>query len=370
VAAAGAFIAIVGSVDSRRADFDPPLREPGTAKKAAEQVGQELRAAGYRLIVFSSAPSFIEADVVRGYLRAPNPQPKSIIVRFPSDAPPEASDFSEHAAVKDVFDFQRDRNPNWDISYYRSLQDMQGIVLIGGGRSTLITGVLAQTYRIPLVTIAAFGGSAEAVWALGRADPVTDDDWNLMGQRSWSDPSARLLVQSLARQREVLDNEARARQDHQRKQSQSLRQRAIAMIALIVLALLCMVGAAFVQTPATWQWGALFIATPLLAGAAGGLTRMLIDEQRGTTENRIGSPTMAAALGLGAGVIAAILFVVAQMASNPDFKQLDKAVPDGLRALSWFALLIGFVGGLTLQAVYGKLESTSVVSPTSITEAS
>jgi hypothetical protein len=122
-----------------------------------------------------------------------------------------------------------------------------------------------------------------------------------------------------------------------------------------------MVSAIFLPISATWQWGVFFVATPLLAGAAGGLTRMLLDEQRGTVENLLGSPALVAALGLGAGAVAAILFVVAQMASNPEFKDLDKAVPSGVRALSWFALPIGFIGGLSLQAVYGKLERTSVV---------
>src|SRR5438270_1351592 len=96
-------VAIAGSIDEERKDLDPPLRNPNKAREAAQQLGQELRSAGYRLIVFSSAPAFVEAEVVRGYLKAPNPEQHSIIVRFPSDAPPEASDFAEHAAVSDVF---------------------------------------------------------------------------------------------------------------------------------------------------------------------------------------------------------------------------------------------------------------------------
>jgi hypothetical protein len=65
--------------------------------------------------VYSSDPTFVEADVVRGYLAQPNAEPKSIIVRFLFDAPPEGSDFTKHAAVSEDVDFQRDPHPTWDL---------------------------------------------------------------------------------------------------------------------------------------------------------------------------------------------------------------------------------------------------------------
>ena len=71
-------IAIVGSVDATRRDYDPPLRNATLAKQAAEELGGELARAGCGLIVYTDEPGFIEADVVRGYINSGSATPKSI----------------------------------------------------------------------------------------------------------------------------------------------------------------------------------------------------------------------------------------------------------------------------------------------------
>ena len=75
-------IAVVGSVDETR-QFEPPVTDPGTARRACEELGGELAGAGWNLVVYSGRPSFVEADVVRGYLRSGMAPPRSIEVRAP-----------------------------------------------------------------------------------------------------------------------------------------------------------------------------------------------------------------------------------------------------------------------------------------------
>jgi hypothetical protein len=77
------WIAIVGSVDATRCDYDPPLKNAALAKQAAEELGCELAKARYGLIVYTSDPAFIEADVVRGYIKSGSATPKAIQIRFP-----------------------------------------------------------------------------------------------------------------------------------------------------------------------------------------------------------------------------------------------------------------------------------------------
>ena len=60
-------IAIVGSIDESRI-YDPPLARVDKARQACEQLGCELATRGCRIVVYSNAPRFIEAHVVRGYL--------------------------------------------------------------------------------------------------------------------------------------------------------------------------------------------------------------------------------------------------------------------------------------------------------------
>jgi hypothetical protein len=42
-----------------------------------------------------------------------------------------------------------------------------GIVVVGGGRSTRIAGVIAVAFRTPVVAVAGFGAGAAIVWQHG-----------------------------------------------------------------------------------------------------------------------------------------------------------------------------------------------------------
>jgi hypothetical protein len=55
-------IAIVGDANPQRT-FDPVMKDPAKAKKAAEELGTELAQRGARLLVYGGP--FVEADVVR-----------------------------------------------------------------------------------------------------------------------------------------------------------------------------------------------------------------------------------------------------------------------------------------------------------------
>jgi hypothetical protein len=70
---------------------------------------------------------------------------------------------------------------------------------------------------------------------------------------------------------------------------------------------------------------------------------------------------LSSVLGMLAGLIAALLFVVAQWATNPEIKNLGVAIPPGLNLLVPFELIIAFIAGLTLETVFSKLQQTDVV---------
>ena len=50
------------------------------------------------------------------------------------------------------------------MSYYRSLVEADGVLLVGGGRATFSTGLVALAFHIPALPVATFGGSAAKVW--------------------------------------------------------------------------------------------------------------------------------------------------------------------------------------------------------------
>ena len=71
-------------------------------------------------------------------------------------------------------------------------------------------------------------------------------------------------------------------------------------------------------------------------------------------------------LGLVAGGIAGVLFVTAQMTADPQLAaSATELVPYAQRSIP-FAVGIGFVAGLTSDAVFGKLLGLEVIRTTGI----
>jgi hypothetical protein len=356
-------IAIVGSVDATRSDYDPPLKNAVLAKQAAEELGCELARAGYALIVYTSDPAFIEADVVRGYINSSSATPKSIQIRFPQVRGDELAPlFDEQQKQGQFFEPVADTHPSWQVCFYQSLKDAQGILLLGGASSSFITGLVARMYRIPLIAIATFGGSAQTVWSLAAEEALwSEEERNLMGAPTWNRDAASKLVEALGNQRKRLMEEDQKRLRSKQLLRRSMHARAgMAGSLLLIAAALTMLGFFWQSFEQPW-FGLFFMGIPLLAGASGGLFRTLLDFYRGMAFQPAHSTPVASVLGMGAGLITAILFVVAQWATNPEIKDLAQGIPPGLRALVFFELVIGFIAGLTLESVFGKLQRTDVV---------
>lgn len=72
-------------------------------------------------------------------------------------------------------------------------------------------------------------------------------------------------------------------------------------------------------------------------------------------------------LGLVAGGFAGVLFVTAQLTANPDvLDNVAESVASYARRSIPFALAVGFVAGLTSDAVFGKLLGLDVVPVTQV----
>jgi hypothetical protein len=106
-----------------------------------------------------------------------------------------------------------------------------------------------------------------------------------------------------------------------------------------------------------WGWrpgtaGSIVVLalTPTLAGAAGALIRTSLDTGRNWAR--------AGVLGGAAGLITGLLYVASQLIGAPDV--LETAEAEGARRLLFFVLPIGFVAGLTFDAVYAKLRGADV----------
>jgi hypothetical protein len=270
----GPLIVIAGSANPKRIDYDPSVDTAG-AVAAAEQIGAELAKAGCRIIVYISDPVFIDVHVVRGFVSAKPDAEKALQVRFPAGS--AAANFLEYETAPELFGFQADPHPDWEASFYRSLREAEGVVLVGGGQAALITGHLALGYRTPLMALAKFGGSAYRVWQaiVPGQDLPSKEDRDLMAQPQWSPAAAVAFVRALLAQHERrrAELEAERRQERNRAHEISARSLVARTLLLVTLAMLA-IGLGWSAMQPLW-FQLLLLFPGASAGAAGSTTRAL-----------------------------------------------------------------------------------------------
>jgi len=344
---ADAVIAIVGDVSPNR-QFDPVMRDPTKAQKAAEQLGAELARRGALLQVYGGP--FLEADVVRGYVAGKPAKDRCILKWYSQDDQPPA--FVEEQEHPKLFEYRMERGADWETAFYRSIARADGLIVIGGGNATKISGLVAIGSRMPILALEEFGGAAKKVWetlSVGE-DLPNRAERDLMAQ-PWTDGSAAACVNALFAQRE------------RQQTAEGIPSPFLSIFAGILFLL------ALAIVP--WVWGQnalavwmLFFA-PLLAGGAGAAIRPMVDRLRGV--QGIAPAVLATiVLGLVAGGIAGVLFVTAQLTADPQLAANPQTVvPYAQRSIP-FALGVGFIAGLTSDAVFGKLLGLEVIRTSGI----
>lgn len=342
------------------------LKTHEDAPAAAEALGRELARAGFRILVYSSGESFLEGRIVKGYAASQKANRRSIQVRYPLHLHEKPS-FPEQKSQADLFDWRPDDGEDWEMSFYQSLKEVDGIVLMGGGPSTLIAGVVALGYGTAVLAMANFGGAAANVWERLRPgrDLPNELEKALMAC-PWSEDQTSNCVQAikdqLARKAAVM----RQRLIEERRKQTSLSKHAFFALIVFVLAV------AAVPTAFTWHTipepvlNMLLFFSPLLAGVAGSTIRLVFDASQGGGPLTAESSITTAALGLIAGGVAGLLFITAQITTAPSTAAGVVVSADQARKLVLFGVLIGFVAGLTMDAVFRKLISSDVVDVSSI----
>ena len=348
----GPKIAIIGSADPSRNpkgpdhrpewSYDPPV-DIDVARQIANAIGAELARRGCRLVVYDSDNKFIEGEAVAGFVQVDKKIPSAIIVRQPQTRTPKL--FPEEAAQPGLFERRVDSSDQWEVSFYRSIADADGVVLIGGGHSTLIAGQVAIGARIPIAALEKSGGAASLVWKslLPEVDLPSLDEHARMAHGF----SQRAVVSWAGA---LLDQRSR----RHRVETKEIRSHALLAIAMFAVALvLAFAGHLFPRGVAGLSlWALIFSA--LLGGGAGAAIRMVFERRYGV--GPLVTPSMAVTMGLGmiSGGMAALLYLVAQPGN------IDLSAESALRLISIIAV-VSVVGGLTADTVFRKLLGIDVV---------
>jgi hypothetical protein len=341
-------IAVAGSLDPDRR-YRPPLRgEPAQAEAACREIGAELLRSGFDLLVFSTKPGYVEATVAAGYLAAARSGPSGRIVGRPARDQDFTVAVPPDAAVE--VQVMRDTSGEWEVSYYRSLVGADGVVLIGGGQSTRIAGIMALSRDVPVVPVATFGGGAGQVWVnLDRERPDLPAEEIALLAAPWSAESAGALAKFLHRRiAQRAEERERALQRVRQRDRSATRGRVAAAGALV--AALAAIPAAGGPGPAGARALALLLAAPMLAAVAGAIIR----DSFGTAQHW----SRAAVRGLGAGVTSVLLYIAAQLLTLPGLlDHLDA------RRLLFFVIPLGFGAGFTFDLVFDRLRAEPVLLP-------
>jgi hypothetical protein len=301
----GPTIAIVGS--ARQAILDDTAQSD-QVREAAEQIGRKLALSQCRIIVYSSDEGFIEPTVVRGFL-GENPGEKSIICIANEEYPIEYQGMDDPNGPFETF---IDPNPDWEIAFYQSLHDRaDGVLLIGGGATTLAAGLVAVHANKALYSVAAFGGGANTAWKYLSANPHLETSDERRHMKIWQgEPSAARCVEALIRQTGVAATESakRAALESRLKEMTRLKRQnlpALSTVALFVAILIFSLS----RLPGfgtTWFWISLFCVL-MSAGLMGSSVRLLLrpvlTHPRGTT----------AVLGIVAGLVVGLSYLLPQL---------------------------------------------------------
>jgi len=348
-------IAILGSVDPRR-EAELQLRNPSIACRAAEEIGLELAKEGCRIQV--SCPStpeaeFAEALVVRGYVKSGVAKKGSIEVHRPlrSPLPP----FAEEETHPAIFRYELKESEDWAIASFLALAKADGMAIFGGGQSTLIAGLVGVGYRVPIISLAGFGGRAQEIWALLRSSDhklAAQEELNLMSEPGWAADSAQRCVQALLNQRKRKQEGTDPALASERKRVTTL---AIVALVLFVALLVPISEYSRGQSLGRLLSYALF-CIPALAGAVGSLVRIVFDWAQGNKRQvSQSSGVISIVLGAIAGGLSGLFFVLAQKIA------IGELLPKQAIILLPFVLIVGLIAGLTLDKVFPKLLSLDLV---------
>lgn len=354
----GFTVAIIGSIDPQRSK-DLGLRGLDEAAKAAVELGRELANAQMRIMVYSSDAAFIEPAVVRGYIQSGKFAPNSIEVRYPFDS--KQPSFPEQADHSGAFDFRVSTSRDWEVAFYQSMLDADAVIAIGGGNSTLIAGVIAIGLGRPVVAISGFGGAAAKLWSAIPPDRLLSDERAFMADQNWTPGHAERVTRCLRAQRDRAA-EAAAEKARASSRARSDANRRALIAAVLFIACLAVWPLAWIYAGGDRNWLIIpLIGGALLAGASGATVRQILDPlQPGATADPTTGISVAF-LGMVAGGMTALIFILSEMFALPDAADAKVAAEHAKRLVP-FAIVIGFLAGLTLDVAFRKLRSEQTLT--------
>ncbi len=340
-------------------DLDADLQLGQEAREYAQALGRTLAEAGFGLVVYFSNDKSLEPHVVRGFVAAlpPGESAPCIDVRY-SEAQRGQVRFKEQDTHPTLFHEVTFPGPNWEAPFYRSLaarESVHAVLLMAGGQSTLNAGQVAVGRELPLLAIDKYPGSARIL----RTELATRST----GYPSSQGSSPSQLVAWLRDQHLKEAERLRQARDLERELGRMRSQkRGAAWFAVALMALLATLGLGLlgVDTP---RWFVVTMGGALVsAGATGALVRGL------TTTTMTLEPRLASLLGVVAGLVVGLAYLIPQMIGAPQLLEPGASVVRATDKIQFLSVaLVAFTAGIGFDAIFRRMLQEAENVPVSVT---
>lgn len=351
-------VAIIGGF--YKLDSDDP--EGGRkAREFAEGLGRELAEQGFKLVVYFSDDKSLEPHVVRGFVpnvRVSDHQHR-IDVRYSEGQRGKVS-FAEQNQDRYRILFKENLFPgaNWEGAFYRSLAErdqVDAVLLLAGGASTLNAGHIAIGRGLPLLAIDCFPGSAQIL----RSELATKDS----DYPSAEVLSCRDLIGWLKEKESIVSAQIAVEEGvvarYKRLTSQ---KRAARWMAFSLFALISLLATGFIVELSPDAFIPLMFASLCAAGATGAILRGLVASTQLTLE-----PRLACLLGITAGFIVGAAYLIPQFIGAPQLIEPGaSSIRSADRILLLSVSLIALTAGMGLDSIFRRVIQEADTTPVSI----
>ncbi len=350
-------VAVVGGFYNL--DADPQLGQE--AREYAQALGRSLAETGFGLVVYFSNDKSLEPHVVRGFVAAlpPGESAPCIDVRYSEDQRGQVK-FEEQDTHPQLFHEDPFPGSNWEAPFYRSLaarDSVQATLLMAGGQSTLNAGQVAVGRGLPLLAIDKFRGSAQIL----RTELATRINGYPSSQNSSPSQLVAWLRDQHLKEAERLQRDREREREFARMKSQG---RGTAWFAIALTALLATLALGLLGVDAP-RWFLVTMGGALLsAGATGALVRGL------TTTTMTLEPRLAAMLGVAAGLVVGIAYLIPQLIGAPQLLEPGASLVRAQDKIQFLSVaLVAFTAGIGFDVIFRRMlqeaEKVPVRVPTS-----
>jgi hypothetical protein len=234
-----------------------------TWQTVAREVGMALARRGCSIAVYSCSEAYLDKHVVSGFIEGAKVSKGTARIHLWYSTGSCDASFPEclDATTSEFFRHHAQASNDWGAVFFKSMAEVDGVVIIGGSDFAFVAGLWALQVGAPTVPIAHFGGAGRKVWRVISTDSglSTQEEVSVMGG-TWQASTPTRVAEIAKRQHRVAKR-------HRVRASKAQDRNVFWGLLLLAALVLCLL-LPFLAITADWYYP-LLVASPVVAGACG-----------------------------------------------------------------------------------------------------